>query len=92
MTANLPGPVNVGDFYLAAIHGALAEQNALLGEIRDRLGQANEETPPAGEPDGPQPVELREPDPAAKPEPGPADDSDPKPAPRKRATRTKGTR
>lgn len=65
--SNLPRPVSTGDTYLAAIHGALAEQNTLLGEIRDRLGQANDKTPPAETP-GPQPVDLREPEPAAKAE------------------------
>lgn len=47
---NLPPPVTVSDFYLAAIHDR-------LGEIRDRL------TAPAPQPAEGEPVELREPAP-----------------------------
>jgi len=39
----------------------LCAQNAILGEIRDRLGQTNDATPPAADPHGPAPVESREP-------------------------------
>ncbi len=89
-----PQPVATGDIYLASVRDLLTEQNAILGEIRDRLGQANDEAPPAETP-GPRPVELREPEPAkAEPSepatPGPAEES--KPAPRKRATPKRGAR
>lgn len=33
----LPPPVTHDQQYLQAVHGLLSEQNALLGEIRDRL-------------------------------------------------------
>lgn len=74
----LPTPRNTDQQYLAAIADRLAEQNTLLGEIRDHLTAANRievaKLGPRARPaanDGPAdtpsggavPVDLREPDP-----------------------------
>lgn len=93
---DLPKPVTTDQEFMAAMCARLDAQNSLLGEIRDRLGQANDETPPAAG-SGPRPVELREPEPPGKAElaepasPEPAAEQ-PKPAPKKRATKSTRSR
>jgi hypothetical protein len=64
---DLPRPLTPDQMFMAGVCDRLDAQNTLLGEIRDRLGQGNDDAPPAPDPDGPVPVELREPDPPAAP-------------------------
>ena len=62
----LPRPVTVEHEFFAGICRRLDGITDVLGEIRDRLGQANDtEAPPAADPPGPAPVDLREPAPPA---------------------------
>lgn len=58
---DLPPPHTPDQFFMAGVCERLDAQNALLGEIRDRLGQSNDATPPSTGPDGLVPVGLREP-------------------------------
>lgn len=83
---DVPAPVSRDHEFLNAVCGLLAEQTALLGEIRDRLTAPEPEPPAEPEPAlaGPVAVELREPDPPAKvpqvepaPESTPVDDKKP---------------
>ncbi len=88
---DLPRPLTPDQLFMAGVCDRLDAQNTLLGEIRDRLGQASDETPPV-EFSGPRPVELREPEPAAanvaEPEPPVPAEPETKAAPRKRPAKS----
>ncbi len=90
MSNNLPQPTTTEHELLVAVCRRLDAQNALLGEIRDRLpGQAHAESPPTTDPSGPVAVDLREPEPASRTGAKPAQtDPDPEPARTSRAART----